>query len=296
MSALTKCVSAYKTKHEDDKHTHTRTNLDVLPKVRRVRGLQNNVYVDVHTPTHAITTLTPAMWCVRGFQTKVSAWNHNHSQVRQVRPRVFFSETCAWNMRLRNQIQTCVCKKHTYADLNNVCAVIVMFACVWNQRMGVNNLACEENYYDVAHFPTETSVQNTRSRNNKQVDVGKPHTHVRKSFADVFLCTLTWKWNKHVRVLNYAIVWKTNEYVHWIRECAWIDNHVVGLSLSIVIKTLTWGIVSVVTFWNVWHAENSSCRHFGGTARLIRLGRSCFAMASPQVRVITPRVGCHVKH
>jgi hypothetical protein len=71
-------------------------------------------------------------------------------------------------MRLRNQ-------KHTYADLNNVSAVIVMFACVSNQRMGVNNLACEDNYYEVALFPTETSVQNTRSRNNTQVDVGKPH-------------------------------------------------------------------------------------------------------------------------
>ena len=78
-------------------------------------------------------------------------------------------------MRLRIQKQRCVYKKHTYADLNNVCAVIVMFACVWNQRMGVNNLACEDNYYEVALFPTETSVQNTRSRNNKQVDVGKPH-------------------------------------------------------------------------------------------------------------------------
>jgi len=130
MSALTICVSAYKTKHADDKHTHTRT---------------------------------------------------------------IFSETCERNMRLRNQKQTCVCKKHTYADLNNVYAVIVMFACVSNQRMGVNNLACEENYYDGAHFPTETSVQNSHSRNNEQVDVGKLHSHVRKSFADVLLCTLTWK-------------------------------------------------------------------------------------------------------
>jgi hypothetical protein len=78
-------------------------------------------------------------------------------------------------MRLRNQKQTCVYKKHTYADLNNVSAVIVMFARVWNQRKGVNNLACEDNYYDVPLFPTGTSVQNTRSRINEQVDVGKPH-------------------------------------------------------------------------------------------------------------------------